>query len=85
MASTGVLGKVLKFRHFFTSFPLLFYHRRQEGGKKEGGAIGMEVVLKGEAKEIADLVLALQGQQSTCLQMDTKAVAQSITKKEEPQ
>lgn len=44
----------------------------------------MEVVLKGEAKEIADLVLALQGQQSTCLQMDTKAVAQSITKKEEP-
>lgn len=45
----------------------------------------MEVVLKGEAKEIADLVLTLQGQQRTCLQMDTKAVAQSITKKEEPQ
>jgi hypothetical protein len=45
----------------------------------------MEAILRGETKEIADLIFALQAQQSTCLQMDTKAVAQSITKKEETQ
>ena len=45
----------------------------------------MEAILRGETKEIADLIFVLQAQQSTCLQMDTKAVAQTITKKEETQ
>lgn len=32
--------------------------------KKKGGASGVEIIIKGEAKEIAALVLAVQGRQA---------------------
>lgn len=38
------------------------------------------IMITGRAKEIADLVLAIQGQRNKLIQSDTKAVSQAASK-----
>lgn len=62
-------------------FLRLIYHRTEIGWGREGGE-SVEITIKGEAKEIAALVLAVQERHSeptqVKIELDHKRVAQSV-------